>query len=560
MESKTKTTTSRRARRHKRIVCPEITAYLRLVETGRVEACEEQRLFCAYVRHVFATEELYIDRERLARYAKKLEYFPFDELFPWEWCVFTLFTCVFKKDGTPRWTDLVCFIGRGSGKNGLIAFIAFCMITNINGIEGYDVDICANSEEQAKRSFDDVWLVLESRYAFFKRHFSWSKTYITSRSTSSTIRYRTNSPKSKDGMRSGIVIFDEVHEYKDYKNIKVFTTGLGKHPHPRRAFISSNGDVRDGVYDKMLARCQAILRGEKDDNGYLPFVCKLDDETEVHDERMWEKATPSIRYMPDLKTEIAKEYADWLEDPIAEADFMTKRMGLLQGNRENEVTSWENIVAACGEVPDLSGRTCVAGIDYASLDDFASAVLLFREDGHYYARHHSWLCATSRHRSRISAPLEQWEKDGILDIVHEPEISPRVLVDWIAEQMGTYDVRGVAIDDFRYALVMRELRDIGFSVDDKNLVKVRPSNHAKVQPVINSAFATGRISWGDDPAMRWFTNNTKLAPFSNGNYKYEKIEPKGRKTDGFMAMVAAFCIEDMIPQDAFDDVLDPLVF
>lgn len=560
MAQKTKTTTSRRARRHKRIVCPEITEYLRLVETGKVEACQEQIEFAAYVRRVFATEELYIDRDRLSRYAKKLKYFPFERFFPWEWCLFALFLCVFKKDGNPRWTDLVAFLGRGCGKNGFIAFVAFCLITKINGIEGYDVDICANSEEQAKRSFDDVWLVLEGAYGFFKKFFSWSKTYIMSKSTRSTIKYRTNSPKSKDGMRSGIVIFDEVHEYKDYKNIKVFTTGLGKHPHPRRAFISSNGDVRDGVYDKMLARAQAILKGDKPDNGMLPFVCKLDDESEVHDERMWEKANPSVRYLPDLRDEIAKEYADWLDDPIENADFMTKRMGIPQGNKESEVTSWENILAACGDVPDMSGRTCVAGIDYASLDDFASAVLLFREDGRYYAMHHSWLCATSRHRSRINVPLEQWEKDGILTIVHEPEISPETIVDWIAEQMGSYDVRGVAIDDFRYTLMMRELRDIGFSTDDKNLVKVRPSNHAKVQPVINSAFATGRISWGDDPAMRWFTNNTKLAPFSNGNYKYEKIEPKGRKTDGFMALVAAFCIEDMIPEDAFDDVLDPIVF
>ena len=70
----------------------------------------------------------------------------------------------------------------------------------------------------------------------------------------------------------------------------------------------------------------------------------------------------------------------------------------------------------------------------------------------------------------------------------------------------------------------------------------------RVQPVINSAFTTGRIAWGEDPAMRWFTNNTKLVPFLNGNYKYEKIEPRGRKTDGFMAMVAAFCIRDQIPE------------
>ena len=48
--------------------------------------------------------------------------------------------------------------------------------------------------------------------------------------------------------------------------------------------------------------------------------------------------------------------------------------------------------------------------------------------------------------------------------------------------------------------------------------------------------------------MRWFTNNTKLVPFLNGNYKYEKIEPRSRKTDGFMALVAAFCIRDQIPE------------
>ena len=50
--------------------------------------------------------------------------------------------------------------------------------------------------------------------------------------------------------------------------------------------------------------------------------------------------------------------------------------------------------------------------------------------------------------------------------------------------------------------------------------------------------------------MRWFTNNAKKMPASakakqmtgqdeNGNYQYGKIEPKTRKTDGFMAFVAA---------------------
>ena len=68
----------------------------------------------------------------------------------------------------------------------------------------------------------------------------------------------------------------------------------------------------------------------------------------------------------------------------------------------------------------------------------------------------------------------------------------------------------------------------------------------RVQPVINSAFLTGNIAWGEDRLMRWFCNNTKLVPFQNSNYKFEKKEARGQKTDGFMALVCAFCIEDAL--------------
>ena len=72
---------------------------------------------------------------------------------------------------------------------------------------------------------------------------------------------RTNSPKGKDGLRSGICIFNEIHQYEDYKNINVFTTGLGKKKHPRRSYYTTNGDVRVGPLDDLLESCEQILRG-----------------------------------------------------------------------------------------------------------------------------------------------------------------------------------------------------------------------------------------------------------------------------------------------------------
>ena len=518
-------TSSNKARKRKQIRCPQITEYLRLVETKKYRACERQKKFVKYVRRVFATEELIIDTDRIDRYGRYLRYFPFEKFFPWEWCLFVLFTCVFRKDGSPRWTDLVCFIGRGGGKNGFIAFIAFCLVTAVNAVRNYDVDICANSEEQAKRSFVDIWEMLEGKNRLkFKKGFRWNRTEITNTTTNSTVKYRTNSPKSKDGMRSGLVIFDEVHAYMDWNNITVFTTGQGKCDHPRRAFISSNGNIRDGVYDALVELCDRILDGEvEDDNGYLPFICSLDDPAEVHDPDNWEKANPSLPYLPTLVRQIMKEYKDWIANPSGNADFMTKRMGIPQGDKEFEVTSWENLKRASRDNPDLAGKSCVLGLDFSRKDDFLSAALLFRDksgdEEEFHVIHHSWFCLASRDRERIKPPLEEWAKLGIVTLVDEVEIPTSQVIRWIEEARGIYSIEAVALDDYRYDIVHEELEALGYSAKDHTITKVRPSHHMRVQPVINSAFATGRISWGEDPAMRWFTNNTKLVPFLNGNYK-----------------------------------------
>lgn len=547
--------------------CPEVDGYIEAVRSGELTVCSWQRKLCEYVARVFREEQLTVDSARLEGYLTYQKWFGTlipGGLLPWERFLLALFLCTFDAEGYPRWPDLICFVGRGAGKNAFISFMAFCAMTKVNGIASYDVDICANSEEQAKRSFMDVYGILDGEHRLrFKQCWGWTLTGIENKTTGSVLKYRTNSPKSKDGMRSGMVIFDEVHQYTDWANVTVFTTGQGKVPHPRRAFISSNGNVREGVYDTLRERACSILDGERPDNGYLPFVCELDSAAEVHDPGNWGKANPSLYAMPDLRREIAKEYADWCDDPAGSADFMTKRMGVPQGDEEHQVATWEQLVQASREIPDLTGRQCVAGIDLARTTDFVSAVLLFKDNGSFYALHHSWFCTQSRDRSVIKPPLEEWAARGILTLVDDSEVHPSLVTDWLYEMGARYAVTHVAIDDYRYTLMMRELERIGYSTEAGNVTKVRPSNHMKVQPIINSAFVTGRIAWGDDPCMRWFANNVKLTAVKNGNgnYKYEKIEPRGRKTDGFMALVAAFCAADSLYEpEGTDELPAPIVW
>lgn len=544
---------------------PEIKNYIDLVENagkkGFKKVSKWQKKLIKFVKKVFENEDLIIKTDQLANYMKLEKYFDYN-LFEWEKFVFTLHNCVFRQDGLPRFPDLLVLVARGAGKNGYLAFEDFCLISPYNDIKEYDIDICATAEEQARTSFDDIYNVLENpaNTKKLKKHFHWNKQVITGRKNRSKIKYRTNNAKSKDGLRSGKVDFDEVHAYETYDNIKVFTTALGKKPHPRRTYITTNGDVCDGVLDDLIEKARRILDGEQDDNGLLCFICMLDDPEEVHDEENWYKANPSLQYLPNLLEETRKEYREWLENRSSSSDFMTKRMNLRQGNKEVELTSWENILATKQEVePPRQGEFAVVGVDYTKINDFASAGILTKRDQKFIWKQKTWVCKNSADLPRIKYPLHEAEEIGELEFVDAAEIDPDLITDWIEEQMGTYSIQMLALDDYRYSLMKKSFSRLGFSYENKNIKLVRPSDKIKVEPIIDSAFRNHNVVYGDSSIMRWYTNNTKKVKSKKyGNYEYQKIEAKSRKTDGFFAFVAAMTQHEVIPEQQSSGIILPV--
>jgi len=388
---------------------------------------------------------------------------------------------------------------------------------------------------------------MESNTQKLKTHFSWTKELIKNLKTGSELIFRTSNFKTKDGGREGKIDFDEVHSYENYKIINVFRTGLGKKKNPRTTIITTNGDVRDGPLDTMLVTALNILKGAEPDNGTLPFICRLDDEKEVDNPLMWDKANPTLHYNEELRIEIAKEYISYKKDPVNNSAFMTKRMNIPKGNADQEVTEWGNILATNQETPNLEGCICVAGIDFAMITDMVSAGLVFLYKGIYYWVSHTWMCSKSKDLGRIKAPLRDWEKAGYLTFIDDVEISPSVPAEWLAEQAQKYNITTLGMDLYRYSLLKRALNDVGFDTnkDGANNIKlIRPSDQMKVGPIINSLFAKHAIAWGDNPLLRWAANNVCVTTSQAGNITYGKIEGKSRKTDPFMAFIAAMCASE----------------
>lgn len=551
-----------------------IEAYMEAVESEMIRSSKEVKALVAHVRYCFETEDIYVNQQQLEDYIGLAKYFPYDEIFPWQQFVIGLHDCTYWKDsGTPRWPDLFCLIGRGAGKDGTIALEATALTSPYNGIREYDVDICANNEDQALRPVKDIVNAFEQpKYLKkLKRFYYWTTEKVVGLDTKSTILGRTNNPGGKDGLRSGLVVFNEIHQYEDYKNINVFTTGLGKKKHPRRSYYTTQGDVREGPLDDLLETSEEILFAGNPDNGLLPFICRLDSKEEVHNEENWEKANPSLPYLPTLMEEIRKEYRDWKKHPERLTAFMTKRMNWPDGTSEIKVCNYEKIKATNRQLPDLEGRVCTCGIDFSKITDLVSVNLHFREGNFRYDLNHSWLCLQSKDIPRIKAPWREWAERGLIDLVDDVEIHPEIIVEYIARQMEFYSIKMMAIDDFRYALMAQCLKTIGFDGKTyKNLKMVRPSDIMRVATVIDSCFANDYFVWGDNPVLRWAVNNTKMVRHGRkmgkeddidiGNFVYAKIEAKSRKTDPFLALAASMTVEDAIPYAQVTEIPDLGVF
>jgi len=538
---------------------PYIDRYMDDCRSGKNIVGKDILAAMDYVEGKLNDPDVFIDTEKIDKAVELMERYFEISLFDWELFVTACIHCFYKSDDTVVFSTIFIMMGRGNGKNGFISPVAWYLTTHYHGIKGYNVDIVANAQDQAKTSFGDIYDVLERTWPKSKKFFYKTKEIIVNLKTKSYIKFNTSNAKTKDSKRTGCLIFDEVHAYEDYEQIKVFTSSFGKRKHSRAFYITTQGNVREGVLDDMLAIAEDILNGTIKNLRWLPLIYRIDDEKEALDPQMWHKANPSLKYLPSLKLEMEQQFIEMKYRPAIEEEFYTKRLNWPKGNRELQVTEWDNIVATNRPLPDLTGWSCTVGIDYTKLRDWAAVNFHFKKGDQRYDFGRYWVCTQNPELERVKAPWRDWPECVPVDAV---EIPPELLTYYILEQGQKYNIKIIALDNYRYALMRKALEEIGFSKDRDNLYLVRPSDIMKIQPVIDSCFNKQLFTWGDNAPLRWATNNTKLVRSGKkegtdtGNYYYAKIEGKSRKTDPFMALVASMTVEDKLGngESSYDDL------
>lgn len=354
----------------------------------------------------------------------------------------------------------------------------------------------------------------------------------------------------------GHVFFDEIHAYEDYRNIKVHTSGGGKKKNFRITYITTDGDVRDGVIDDYKKEAKDVYTGVIKNSRTLFFICKLDNEKEVEDPKNWIKANPSLITFKDLMNTMLSEYQKALRRPSLFHEFMTKRMNIPHQDETRVVAKWDDIIATNQPLPELESEPCIGGLDYASVRDFCGVGLLFKKDGKKIWKSHTFINRNSPHLALVKKEvIEEADSKGEITWISTPTIPPEVVAEWFINQMSKYNIIAIAIDKVKANYFIEAFENVGLTLRTSSnktgeivIVRSGEFTDTMVYGVLEDWFSNHNLIFGNSTLMRWYVNNTAVEPRKNGNKAFIKIEQQSRKNDGFMAFTHATSIQSELKE------------
>lgn len=381
------------------------TWYAEQVVKGKIIASKKVKLACK--RHLNdlkrqGTKEFpwIFDEEKGHRPIKFIETFcrpskgNFQSLVAQAWQHFiigSLYGWVHKDTGLRRFKEGLVFVGRKNGKSTMVSGLANYGCSK-DGEKGADVYLLANSMKQAKVIFEECQKMIWSSHLFSK-HFRVLRDAIHYDKTFSKIEPQASDSEKLDGLNAHLAIFDEIHEYKDYKLINVIKNSTGARKQPLVLYITTAGYQLDGPLVDYYSKASDVLEGVIEDERSFYFIAEVDEGDDIEDPKNWIKANPNIGVTLDLDT-LIEEWNTRKHIPAERNDFITKRLNIFVKSDEQSFLDYEVIKRndKTIDIEKLAGMPCIGGFDLSQTEDFTSACLEFWLDtGEIFVLSHSWI-------------------------------------------------------------------------------------------------------------------------------------------------------------------------
>lgn len=453
-------------------------------------------------------------------------------------------------------------MARKQGKTSLAAAIEIYMLL-CDGEGAPQIYNAATSKGQASLAYGAVWRMVRQSPKLSKY---LRKGVVTERAETGIICDQNMGyvvPLSKqsdhlDGLDVHMCVLDEMAAAEDRSIFDLVRQGTGAREQPLFLSITTNGFVRDGLFDAEHQYGYDWLDGKLDDDRFLPIFFEQDDRSEVFggNERMWLKSNPGLMHPDAGHINGGVKSLEYLRSQVLKAKNDSSYMPTLLTKDfnipANSATAFLTFEEAVNKTPYVFDpnefRYCVVGMDAADSLDLNAATALFMRpgDNHIYRKSMYWISEeqvkqnNNSMRGRDGVPYTEYASRGLLRIVPENYVPRRVFVDWVRElaEMGLY-TSFIGYDSWKMENILPDLKSM---VGEANVEPVRQGARTYSDPLkqMKAEMRAGRIIDGGNSLDHMCNLNAAVKVDSNLNYTVVKKEGPTSRIDGFMALLDAY--------------------
>ena len=462
------------------------------------------------------------------------------ELLPWQHFVeANMYGWVSRKTGYRRFREALIIVGQGNGKSTMIAGNAAFGLTKDNE-RGAEIYALSNSKEQAKIVYSECGAQINGS-PVLRKHVQVTQNGAYFKN--SKFEPLASDSKNLDGRNVHMAVFDEIHEFRDYKLINVIKGKIKKRKQPLIIYITTLGTVIDGplmdfyvLGGQILAGDKAISRRAAD--RMFVYIDEIDEDDDPSDPACWPKANPSLGKLLDIE-DLKDEWERVKSIPAERNNFINKQLNVFTSVDELSFVDVKIIKKNNKIIPadQLIGRLCYGGFDLSSTEDFTSACLEFPlPENNFFLLEHSWTTEKKRKADHEKLDRQGLVDNGWLTVCDGDYVDYNLVVAWFLEQRSKYRIETIGYDPAKAFMMIQTMQDKGFILNE-----VRQGEITLTGPLddLKERFLDGNIIHNNNSMFNWYLGNVKLTKRSaNGTYLPTKQSPY-RKIDGFAAFLDA---------------------
>ena len=462
------------------------------------------------------------------------------ELLPWQHFVeANMYGWISRKTGYRRFREALILVGQGNGKSTMIAGNAAYGLTK-DGERGAEIYALSNSKEQARIVFDECSSQI-SGSPLLSKHVNVTQGGIYFKNCK--FEPLASDSRNLDGRNVHMAVFDEIHEYRDYKLLNVINGKKKKRKQPMTIYISTLGTVIDGplmdfyvLGGQILARTGAISSRAAD--RMFVYIDEIDEGDNPADPSCWPKANPSLGKLLDIE-DLKDEWERVRTIPAERSNFINKQLNVFTLVDELSFLDVKTIRKNNREIDiaKLEGERCYGGFDLAETEDFTSACLEFPLSGNdFFVLEHTWAPAKKMENDNEKLDWKHLIESGWLTVVDADYVDYNLVFEWFLEQRKKYRIDSIGFDPAKAFMLVQKMREDGFVLNE-----VRQGEITLTAPLddLKERFLDGNIIHNNSDMFNWYLGNVKLTKRSvNATYLPTK-QSKYRKIDGFAALLDA---------------------